>query len=113
MRLVHSPSVDKTYGVFSEIKNEKFYDFDKVTQKINELTDKIAGTRKGIVKDAIVLTIYSKDCPDLTLIDLPGITRVPLANSDHPNNIEEVTKNIVYHYIKDERTIILVVISAN
>lgn len=77
------------------------------------MTDKVAGTKKGIVKNAIVMTIFSSICPDLTLIDLPGITRIPLAGSDHPQNIEEITKDIVRHYIKDERTIILCVIPAN
>ena len=60
-----------------------------------------------------MLSIYGKECPDLTLIDLPGITRIPLTGSDHPKNIEEITKEIVHHYVKDERTIILCVIPAN
>lgn len=48
----------------------------------------------GIITDPIKLTIYSPDCPDLTIIDLPGITRIPLANSDQPDNIEEITKDL-------------------
>jgi replication fork clamp-binding protein CrfC len=46
------------------------------------LTDKVAGSKKGIVDKPIVLNIFSPTCPDLTLIDLPGITRIPLAGSD-------------------------------
>jgi dynamin 1-like protein len=46
------------------------------------LTDKVAGGKKNIVDKPIVLNIYSPTCPDLTLIDLPGITRIPLAGSD-------------------------------
>jgi dynamin 1-like protein len=46
------------------------------------LTDDVAGRNKGIVDDPIILTIYSGTCPDLTLIDLPGITRIPLSGSD-------------------------------
>ena len=45
---------------------------------INTLTDKLAGTRKNIVNVPIKLRIHSNTCPDLTLIDLPGITRIPL-----------------------------------
>ena len=48
----------------------------------------------GIIKEAIKLTIYSPDCPDLTIIDLPGITKIPLSNSDQPGNIEELTKSL-------------------
>ena len=52
----------------------------------------MAGTSKGIVNNPIILTIYSNDVPDLTMIDLPGITRIPLNGSDQPKNIEEITK---------------------
>ena len=31
-----------------------------------------------MVKEAIVLKLYSNNCPDLTIIDLPGITRIPV-----------------------------------
>lgn len=46
------------------------------------MTDQICGKNKGIVDDPIQLTVYSNDVPDLTLVDLPGITRIPLQNSD-------------------------------
>ena len=36
----------------------------------------------NIIDKPIVLTIYSPTCPDLTLIDLPGITRIQMAGSD-------------------------------
>lgn len=41
------------------------------------LTDEVA-KNKNIVNSPIILTIYSNDVPDLTIIDLPGITRIPL-----------------------------------
>ena len=78
--------------MFDEIKNEKFTDFDVVRDKINELTDKKAGKTKNIVNDPIVVTIKSSTCPDLTMIDLPGVTRVPLPGQDE--KIEEITKNM-------------------
>lgn len=114
LRLVHTYETGaKPYGVFEAIKDKKFTDFDEVRDKINELTDKDAGVRKGIIKEAIKLTIYSPDCPDLTIIDLPGITKIPLSNSDQPGNIEELTKSLAADYCKDDRTIILAVIPAN
>ncbi len=51
-------------------------------ETIVELTDKVAGKNNNIVDKPIVLNIYSHTCPDLTLIDLPGITRIPLKGSD-------------------------------
>lgn len=77
------------------------------------LTDKVAGKKKGIVDKPIVITIHSPTCPDLTVIDLPGITRIPLQGSDQGNDIEKVTKKMALRYVKDPRTIILCVIPAN
>lgn len=68
----------ESWAEFDEIKDEKFTNFEKVKEKINELTDKVAGKNGGIVNSPIKLRIYSKTCPDLTVIDLPGITRIPL-----------------------------------
>lgn len=45
---------------------------------IQKLTDDVAGTGANIVDDPIKLRIYSTDCPDLTIIDLPGITRIDI-----------------------------------
>jgi len=59
----------------------------------------VAGKNKGIVNDPITLTIYSNDCPDLTLIDLPGITRIPLKGSDQEGkDIEAKTKEMTLQY---------------
>ncbi len=51
--------------------------------------------------------------PDLSLVDLPGITKIPLKNSDHPENIEEITMSLCESYAKDPRTIILCVVMGN
>ena len=73
----------------------------------------MAGANKGIVNDPIILTIYATGAPDLTLIDLPGITRVPVTGSDQREDIETLTKNMTLHYINDPRTIVLAVLPAN
>ena len=46
------------------------------------MTDQVAGKNKGIVDKPITLTVHAHTCPDLTLIDLPGVTRIPLRGSD-------------------------------
>jgi hypothetical protein len=75
---LHYSETQSAWAEFNEIKGEKFTDFNKVKEKINELTEKVAGKNGGIINNPIKLTIYSKTCPDLTVIDLPGITRIPL-----------------------------------
>lgn len=102
---------EKAYGMFKADPNIKYSDFNKIRQRIEQLTDEVCGSNKNIVDDPIVLNVFSPHCPDLTVIDLPGITRIPIGNQ--PKDIERITKDMVTRYCKDERTIILAVIPAN
>lgn len=113
LRLCHIPDGEgvKPWGIFQEIKDQKFYDFDKVRLTIEELTEKRCGGEKNIIDDPIILNIYSPTCPDLTLIDLPGITRIPIGNQ--PKDIERITKEMAARYCRDPLTIILCVTAAN
>ena len=110
LRLCHI-SHGEPWAVFEEIKGEKFTDFNKVRETIESLTDKVCVGEKNIVDQPIVLNVYSQTCPDLTLVDLPGVTRVPVGKQ--PKNIEEITKNMAKRYVSDSLTIILCVIAAN
>ena len=110
LRLVHTYDSSKPWGKF-EGNETKFTNFDEVRRQIDRLTDEVAGRNKEIVDDPIILTIYSNTCPDLTLIDLPGITRIPIAGQ--PKDIERITKEMAYRYVSDPRTIILCVIPSN
>jgi replication fork clamp-binding protein CrfC len=47
----------------------------------------------------------------MTLVDLPGITRVPVG--DQPADIEERVRKMVHEYIKAPAAIILAVTAAN
>ena len=80
-------------------------------ETIEELTDELCRTNKNIVGKPIILNVYSQTCPDLTLIDLPGIERVQIGYC--PKNNEEITLNIARRYTDDPLTIILCIISAN
>lgn len=117
MRLVHLHDKEATpFAYFGESNGHdrvKISDFCEVKREIEHLTNEIAGVNKGIIDSPIILTIHSPLCPDLTLIDLPGITRVPLRGSDQGEDIEQVTKSMSLRYASDPRTIILAVIPAN
>ena len=110
LRLCHI-STGEPWAVFEERKGVKFTDFIKVRETIEALTDEVCGKDKNILDKPIILNVYSQTCPDLTLVDLPGVTRVPIAGQ--PKNIEEITKNMAIRYIEDPLTIILCVIAAN
>ena len=118
LRLVHVPESDNTriadaWAVFAAVPEKIFTDFDEVRGEINRQTDLVAGKNKGIIDDPIVLSVYSLTCPDLTVIDLPGVTRVPLKGTDQNEDIEKITKDMAMRYITDPRTIILAVLPAN
>ena len=110
LRLCHITH-GEPWAVFEERKGTKFTDFIKVRETIETLTDEICKTEKNIVDKPIVLNVYSQTCPDLTLVDLPGVTRVPVGKQ--PKNIEQITKDMARRYIEDPLTIILCVIAAN
>lgn len=61
--------------------------------------------------DPIQLQVTSPNCPDLTMIDLPGITMVSLDDQDE--DIEKLTTDMARRYCEDDRTIILCVTPAN
>ena len=110
LRLCHI-NHGEPWAIFEERKGVKFTDFIKVRETIEALTDEVCKTNKNIIDKPIVLNVYSQTCPDLTLVDLPGVTRVPIG--DQPKNIEEITKNMARRYAEDPLTIILCVIAAN
>ena len=71
----------------------------------------MAGGNKGICPEPINLKIYSARVVNLTLVDLPGITKVPVG--DQPEDIEDQIKALVFKYIENPNCIILAVTSAN
>jgi vacuolar protein sorting-associated protein 1 len=113
LRLNHVPDQSIPWAKFEEVPGKKFTDFAEVKSTIDFLTDKVCGKSKNIIDKPIVLTVYSNTCPDLTLVDLPGITRIPMQGSDQPENIEQITRAMAHRYVSDSRTIILCVLPAN
>ena len=84
LRLCHINS-GEPWAIFEERKGIKFTDFIKVRETIEALTDEVCKSNKNIIDKPIVLNVYSQTCPDLTLVDLPGVTRVPIG--DQPKDI--------------------------
>lgn len=74
-------------------------------------TEKEVGVNKGVSDKQIRLKIYSPSVLNITLVDLPGITKVPVG--DQPSDIEAKIRNMIMSYIKRETSIILAVSPAN
>jgi dynamin 1-like protein len=64
------------WAEFHHIPNRRFNDFGDVKREIENETSRIAGNNKGINRQPINLKIYSPHVLNLTLVDLPGLTKV-------------------------------------
>ncbi|XP_032827283.1 dynamin-1-like protein isoform X1 [Petromyzon marinus] len=99
------------WGKFLHTKNMIFTDFDEIRREIENETERVTGSNKGICSDAIHLKIFSPHVLSLTLVDLPGITKVPVG--DQPPDIELQVREMVLSYISNPNCIILAVTPAN
>ncbi|PIN07238.1 Vacuolar sorting protein VPS1, dynamin [Handroanthus impetiginosus] len=86
-------------------------DEEHIAGAIITATDKIAGQGKGISNTPLTLIVKKRGVPDLTMVDLPGITRVPVYGQ--PEDIYEQISKIIMEYITPEESIILNVLSAS
>jgi replication fork clamp-binding protein CrfC len=105
------PSATQEWGEFLHKPNEMFYDFNEIREEIIRETDRLTGKNKGISAQPINLKIYSPHVVNLTLVDLPGITKVPVG--DQPSDIETQIRRMIMTYIKKPTCIILAVTPAN
>ncbi|KAI1884330.1 hypothetical protein AGOR_G00225310 [Albula goreensis] len=99
------------YAEFLHCKGRKFVDFDEVRAEIEAETDRITGSNKGISPIPINLRVYSPHVLNLTLIDLPGMTKV--AVGDQPVDIEHQIRDMLLQFITKESCLILAVTPAN
>ncbi|XP_054569533.1 interferon-induced GTP-binding protein Mx1 isoform X1 [Eptesicus fuscus] len=83
----------------------------EVEQEIRKAQNVIAGEGVGISHELISLEVSSPHVPDLTLIDLPGITRVAVGNQ--PADIGRQITTLIKKYILRQQTIMLVVVPSN
>ncbi|KAM7184036.1 hypothetical protein V8F33_013227 [Rhypophila sp. PSN 637] len=99
------------WAEFHHIPNRRFTDFGDVKREIENETSRVAGTNKGITRQPINLKIFSPHVLNLTLVDLPGLTKVPIG--DQPTDIEKQTRNLISEYIAKPNSIVLAVSPAN
>uniref|UniRef100_A0A8C5H6I7 Interferon-induced GTP-binding protein Mx n=1 Tax=Gouania willdenowi TaxID=441366 RepID=A0A8C5H6I7_GOUWI len=104
-------SATAEWGEFLHCKGKKFTDFDEIRQEIEAETDRVTGANKGISPVPINLRVYSPHVLNLTLIDLPGITKVPVG--DQPVDIEQQIREMIMQFITRESCLILAVTPAN
>ena len=87
----------------------------KVTKAIEDAQEHIltryGDDKSGVSTDIIEIEVYSKDCVDLTLIDLPGLVRT-VSKNERTELIDEI-RSLINDYLRNERCIILAIVPAN
>ena len=99
------------WGEFLHLPGQRFYDFNEIRAEIQRETERVTGKNKGISSKTINLKIFSPNVLNLTLVDLPGITKVP--TGDQPEDVEEQIRAMCYEFISNPNAIILAVTAAN
>ena len=102
---------ENEWGEFLHLPGQKFYDFNKIREEIVRDTEAKTGRNAGISPQPINLRIFSPNVLTLTLVDLPGLTKVPVG--DQPKDIEKQIKDMLLKYITKPACIILAVTAAN
>ncbi|XP_073307737.1 dynamin-related protein 3A-like [Primulina huaijiensis] len=102
---------DEEWGEFLHLPGKKFFDFNEIRKEIQADTEREAGKNKGVSDKQIRLKIFSPNVLDITLVDLPGLTKVPVG--DQPTDIEARIRTMIMSYIKIPSCLILAVSPAN
>ncbi|XP_066294986.1 dynamin-1-like isoform X6 [Branchiostoma lanceolatum] len=109
LQLIHNPKAE--YGEFLHAKGKMFSDFHEIRAEIEAETDRMTGSNRGISPVPINLRVYSPHVLNLTLIDLPGMTKVPVG--DQPPDIEQQIRDMLFQFITKDNCLILAVSPAN
>uniref|UniRef100_A0A8C8TTG6 MX dynamin-like GTPase 1 n=2 Tax=Peromyscus maniculatus bairdii TaxID=230844 RepID=A0A8C8TTG6_PERMB len=88
-------------------------DPSQVEGEVNKAQNFIAGNGLMISSKLISLEVSSPNVPDLTLIDLPGITRVAVGNQPADIGFTISFLSLIKTYIQKQETINLVVVPSN
>ncbi|KAJ0048301.1 dynamin-related protein 5A [Pistacia vera] len=111
LQLHKSDEGSREYAEFLHLPRKRFTDFAAVRKEIQDETDRETGRSKQISSVPIHLSIYSPNVVNLTLIDLPGLTKV--AVEGQPDSIVQDIENMVRSYIEKPNSIILAISPAN
>ncbi|CAL5339896.1 unnamed protein product [Camellia sinensis] len=95
---LHRIDEGREYAEFMHLPRKRFTDFAAVRKEIADETDRETGRSKQISSVPIYLSIYSPNVVNLTLIDLPGLTKVAVEGQS--DSIVQDIENMVRSYIE-------------
>ncbi|KHG26802.1 Dynamin-related protein 1B [Gossypium arboreum] len=108
---LHRIDDGKEYAEFMHLPKKRFTDFAAVRQEISDETDRETGRSKQISSVPIHLSIFSPNVVNLTLIDLPGLTKVAIEGQSE--TIVQDIESMVRSFIEKPNCIILAISPAN
>ncbi|KAL2893251.1 Dynamin-related protein 5A [Bienertia sinuspersici] len=108
---LHRVEENREWAEFMHLPRKRITDFAAVRKEIQDETDRETGRTKGISSVPIHLSIYSPNVVNLTLIDLPGLTKV--AVDGQQDSVVQDIETMVRSYIEKPNCIILAISPAN
>ena len=85
--LINTPSAAQEWIEFSHKPGEKYFEFYKAREEIEIDTERRCGHNKEISAEPILMKVFSRNVVNLTLVDLPGMTKIP--QGSQPDDIEK------------------------
>ena len=108
MKTAHDKEFATIRSSVGSTKEMRINDLSKIAGEVMRLTKEIAGEGIGVSANPIYLTVYKHDIRhDLTLIDLPGITRNALAGQ--AEDIHDQILNLINKYIRPATAVSIII----
>ncbi|CAF0728993.1 unnamed protein product [Adineta ricciae] len=104
-------SQGQEYAVFGHKPQQRFVNYAEIRAEIENDTKSVVRDDMGVSNLPINLTIFSPHVVNLTLVDLPGMVKVP--SQGQPADIVKKIDDIIIEYISNENCLILAVTPAN
>ncbi|KAM0672360.1 dynamin [Ordospora colligata] len=104
-------SIDGVESVQFDHIEHPVFDFTIAQAEIAKRMAILCGSNKGISETPVVVLVRLNAMLEMTLIDLPGLVKVP--SGDQPDDIEARIERIALSYAIKESSVILALINAN
>ncbi|EJW04495.1 hypothetical protein EDEG_01288 [Edhazardia aedis USNM 41457] len=101
---------NKCKNEYAIVNGEKV-SIKNVISKIQSCVNATCGEENLLSSEEVRVDLYLNDCFELSLVDLPGLTKVPIGSQ--PSDIEKQVENMILNYIKEKNSLILAISSAN
>ena len=103
--------MSQDYAILADSPNQKYTDFEQVRVYLQNKMNETAQSPKGITADPVVVKIFVKEGVNISLIDMPGLSKISPQgkSSDVPTLIEEINRTL----IQNPNNILLAISPAN